>query len=313
MLLSDTVQLFIDSRKRGVTGARKKASDRTVEFYERNLGIFVDWLTTKHAILRYEDIKRLHIVQFLDYLDQKQSAGWSLSTVLMVLRALKAYFRLVDSDEDCQQAGLKGFHKYLPIIEKSPRRTDIPQVKDFKAFKANFDVKNPIKYRNYIITCLLLDNGIRVGELCNLRVDHCRLQERVLIVDGKTGPRPVPVTKEMQRLLQAWLKKRSTFTYAKDSPYVFISKRSPKLTPLAVSHAFQKHRKALGLPRMTPHSFRHAFCTNYLRSGGDIEKLRNITGHASYEMLKEYLHLAKTGSKAVQEEHERVSLLKEVL
>jgi hypothetical protein len=43
-----------------------------------------------------------------------------------------------------------------------------------------------------------------------------------------------------------------------------------------------------------------------------MEKLRSITGHTTYEMLKDYLHIAQIGSKAVAEEMERISLLKEV-
>jgi integrase/recombinase XerD len=41
------------------------------------------------------------------------------------------------------------------------------------------------------------------------------------------------------------------------------------------------------------HGFRHTFATEYLRNGGSMERLRNILGHTSYQMVLRYVHLQK--------------------
>lgn len=311
-MIADLIKLFLDSRRRGVTGARKKCAASTLKIYEDNLKLFHTFLQSSvdgGGVEQYQNIKRMHIVQFLDVLDKKL---WSKSSYLQVLRTMKAFFRWVDQDEECQEAGLKGFQRYLPPIEKNPRRTDIPQMKDLTKFKQGFNTNNRWGYRDYVATCLMMDTGIRLGEVCNLRVDSVLLDDQLMLVSGKTGPRPIPITKEMAGLLKGWMKRRITCKTADDSPYVFVSKYRPKMAVNAFGQRFRKHRTKLGLPRISAHSVRHSFCTNYLRQGGDIEKLRMMTGHTSFEMLSGYVHLAKIGGKSMQEELERVSLLKVV-
>jgi site-specific recombinase XerD len=316
VVLQEMVSLFMDSRKRGTTGARRKCSKKTLDIYESNLKTFMNFLQTEvkdGGLTKYESIRRLHVTQFLDWLDTKEQSGeWAKATVLQILRTLRTFFRWVDLDEDCQLYELKGLQRYLPAIPKNPRRLDIPQNKELRSFKNSFDTDSKWGYRDYVATCLMIDTGIRLGEVCNLRVDHVLLEEKCMIVNGKTGPRPVAITGDMVRLLKGWMKRRTLCSQAKDSPYVFVSKYKPKMDVDAFGKSFRKHRSKYGLSRITAHTFRHSFCTNYLRKGGDIEKLRLMTGHTTYEMLKEYLHLAKIGGNAVQEELEKVSLLKEV-
>ena len=316
MILQEMVSLFLDSRKRGTTGARKKCTAKTRDVYEANLKLFLGFLQAEvpgGGVGQYKSIKRTHLHQFMDWMDAKVTAGsWSRATVLQVLRTLRVFFRWVDKDEDCQEAELKGLQRYLPAIEKNPRRTDIPEVVELSKFKNSFNTDSKIGYRNYVVTCLLLDTGLRISEVCNLEMSHVLFDQKMLIVTGKTGTRPVAMTLDMIKLLKGWLKRRDQFPYASDSTFVFVSKYAPKMDAHGFAQVFRKHFGKNGLPRITAHTFRHAFCTNYLRKGGDMERLRMMTGHATYDMLREYVHAAQMGSVASQKELERVSLLHDV-
>jgi integrase len=66
------------------------------------------------------------------------------------------------------------------------------------------------------------------------------------------------------------------------------------------------------MPRITPHTYRHDFCTTYLSRGGDIGRLKQITGHSSYDMLQNYLQAAKVASVVAHEELERINPLKKL-
>lgn len=316
MMLPEMVEMFVHSRKRGTDGAKKQCSARTIECYMRNLHIFLDFLTTGLTgvpITRYENIKKVHVMQFLDWLDAKQKAGeWSRATVLQMLRSLKAFFRWIDRDEECQAENLIGIHRWLPVIEKNPQRNDMPQTADLSKFKTSFKTDTKMGYRNYVATCLMLTNGIRIGELCSMRIDHMKLDERTIIVDGKTGVRIVGITKDMVILLKGWMKRRPEFKTAAGSPYVFVSMDAECMSENAFGQAFRKHCAKHGLPRITAHTFRHMFSTNYLRNGGDLLSLKRITGHKSITTLEGYLHEASISGKRMQDELERVNLLKEV-
>lgn len=316
MSVEDLITLFMDSRKRGTGGARRKSSLRTLLIYGRNLKLFADFLLTGvpgKPVLHYGDVRRTHIIELLDWIDRKEKAGeWRPATSLQMLRCLRTFFLFIDQDEECQEANLKGFNKYLPMLGKTPQRKDIPQVASLKQFSEGFNTRNRWGFRDYVATSLLLDTGIRIGELCNLRLDHTQLDEQVLLVTGKEGTRPVAITKNMVTLLKGWISRRASCLHAEGSPYVFISKYSGQMSETGFGHIFRKHCKKLGLPRITAHAMRHAMATNYLRKGGSMESLRLMTGHKSYEMLQNYLHLAALGGKTMQKELERVTLLKEM-
>lgn len=311
MLLDEMKDAFIDSRKRGTGGARCKCSPRTIEVYERNLGIFFNWLLEEKTLNSYRAVKRSHLAEFLDYVDSNEAKGkWSRSTVLQLMRALRTFFRWVDADDDCREEGYRGLQKHLPAIGKTPRREFVPEQKDLKRLKASFKVETFVGFRDYVASLTLLGTGMRIGELCNLTVNDCMLQDRVLYLKGKTGNRAVPITPDLVRLLKAWMKRRTQWESGKDSSYLFTSRKGGRMNENAWAKHFRQHREKHGLAHITPHTLRHTFCTHYLKNGGNIAKLRNISGHKSLHMLMDYVHLAEIGSKEAQEELERVSPLK---
>lgn len=326
MNIQEMIELFIDSRKRGTMGANKPSGPKTIQIYEWNLKIFADWLMSdgelrKHggrhgAVMRYEDITRTSVSRFIDFLDSKVKNGeFSAATRLQVLRTLRTFFRWVDKDEDLvddEGRKLKGFQKYLPKLGKTPIRNDVPDTADLKKLIKGFDTSRLCGFRDYVIACVLAATGIRNSELCTLRLKDLHLDERFMYVNGKTGTRPVALPPDVARLLKTWLKRRSSFKQAQNSEYVFVSKYAPKLTHWGVCEIFRKLRLKLGLPRITPHTFRHAFCTTYLKKGGNVAHLKAMTGHKTYAMLQVYVDEARVMGKELQEELGRVNLLRDI-
>ena len=313
MVLEEMVSLFLHSRKRGTDGAKKKCSERTITIYRDNLKWFTRWLLEEGGIISYAKVTRTHLMQFVDWADEQVTKHrWSESTKLQAFGSLKTFFKWVEVDDDCREAGYKSLHKYLPAIGKKPRRTDIPATKFLKSFKNTFDTEDKWEYRDYVATCLMMDTGVRLGEVCNLEVSQVMFDAKLIFVNGKTGPRAVPITNDMIRLLKAWLKRRHECTLSTASPYLFVSKRAEKMTVGAFGKSFLKHRKKFDLPRISAHTFRHSFCTTYLKKGGNMHDLKLRTGHKSYETLAGYLQEAEAGSVEQHNKTEKFSLLKDV-
>lgn len=315
MVLDEMIRLFLDSRRRGHSGAKVQATKKTLEIYETMLRHFHAFLHDRpEPIGRYESIRRVHFVELDEWVKGKIDRGdWKKSTSISFYKVLRVFFRWVDKDEDCRIEELKGLQRYLPVIPKMPARTFIPETKELRQFKNGFNTNTIIGYRNYAAICLMLTNGMRVGEVCNLRLDQVKLEDRTVIASGKTGPRLVPITTEMVRILRMWIRKRATFKKTAKSPYLFISSKEEQMTPNAFAKAFKYTLSKLPIEgKITPHTLRHTFATLYLREGGNMERLRNIMGHTSYEMLRTYLHNANVGSKDSLEELERVNVLKQV-
>lgn len=310
MKLDFMYKLFLDSRRRGTDGARKRCGPETIGIYERNLKVFHEFMLSQ-TILEYQNIRRGHILELVDWVRAKEERkAWAKATALQFWRCIKSFVRWVELDEECVAEGLRSMKKYLPVIQASPRKDYIPATSELRKFKAAFQTTTGYGYRDYVVFCTLIETGIRNGELCNLKVEDLLLEQRLMIVEGKTGRRPVPLTKALVLLMRSWIKRRMGVTMSKSSPYLFVGKYDPQMTVNGVGQVFRKLRAKHKLGPVSPHTLRHLFATHYLANGGGMERLRNITGHSSYEVLKGYLHMAQVGGEGALDELEKVSVLK---
>ena len=152
------------------------------------------------------------------------------------------------------------------------------------------------KPSNLALALLILDTGIRIGEVANLTkhsiVAHSDRFE--IEVDGKTGMRRIPISADVARKLMQlggdmhiWTKKGG-LPIVKDS----LQKRFRRMM----------ERAAITGRRLGPHTLRHTFGTNFIRQGGDVVVLKDLLGHTSIEMTQKYVTLA---AKDLHESHSR--------
>ena len=153
--------------------------------------------------------------------------------------------------------------------------------------------------RDKLIVRLLGDTGIRVTELCTLRVDAVTRHERgaLLRVHGKGDrERLVPVSPRVARRLERYVRGRPE---AAPSDYLFLSHRrntDKEYEPITRSGVLQLVRNLadrIGMKkRVHPHLFRHSFATEALRRGMNPVQLANILGHTGLRMIERvYSHL----------------------
>jgi site-specific recombinase XerD len=244
---------------------------------------------------------------FLDSLEQRQ---WAKSTRLQMLRNLRTLFIWTQRDEDCVSAGLKNWRKALPAIQATPRREYIPTRSDLRRWKGFYKTSTFMGHRDYTMFMLLLGTGIRVGEATSLLTDNVMLDEGMMRVSGKTGPRTVTLSGQLVGILRGYLKQASKRTKSKEwAGEVFVTRYGEPCTPNGIGQAFRKHQKRYGLTDITPHTLRHTFCTVYLRGGGSLARLKNMTGHSTLTALQGYVHAAEMGSEESKAELERVNPL----
>jgi site-specific recombinase XerD len=307
MLFEQIIQSFLYSRKHGLSGAKKPCGEKTIKDYEWQLRRFFTFLESKGRT-RYQDILRSDIRDYIEHVNSQKD--WSAATKLTTLRPIRTLCKFVEQDEECVEAGLKSFAKVLPKIPKNPRREDIPTVKDLKKLRMSWNTASLSGLRNYVVNCLILSCGARIGEICWLRLDNLQLEQEILVLpkEGKTGTRVVPLEPQVVGLLKTWLKRRDKIQGAASVPWMFLARGAKQCTPNTFGQAFRRIRGEGS--RISAHTLRHAFGTYYLRNGGNMERLRMTMGHTTYDTLKGYLHLAEVGGKEAKQELERVSPLK---
>lgn len=156
--------------------------------------------------------------------------------------------------------------------------------------------------RDKLLIRLLADTGIRVGELCGLRVDDVVRHERgsFLKVRGKgSKERLVPLRPELARRLDRFLRHRAPDVHS-DRVFVALRRgRSGEYEPLTTSGVAQLLRavayRAGIKKRVHPHLLRHSFATEALRRGMNPVQLAQILGHSGLRMIDSvYSHLSVT-------------------
>lgn len=167
--------------------------------------------------------------------------------------------------------------------------------------------KNPCDVRNQTILMILLDTGLRIKELIDLKMGDLNLDQGVFKVMGKRQKeRVVPIGNSAQRALQRYL-----FRYRPEPAHlgienVFLSTSGTRLTENSVKLMFARLAQRSGVNRLHAHPCRHTFATRFLLNGGDVFSLQQILGHSTLEMVKDYVNLA---SSHVTIQHRRFSPL----
>ena len=139
---------------------------------------------------------------------------------------------------------------------------------------------------------ILLGTGMRVGELAALTVEDFEDDDAAFlkIRKGKGAKfRRVPVSERLRREIVRYLNRERPDS--KERGLLLIADGRP-IGVMTVEYLFRRVCRKVGF-RVHAHRFRHTFATEYLRNGGDIERLRRILGHSSYVMVMRYLHLDK--------------------
>ncbi|MFC1994339.1 tyrosine-type recombinase/integrase [Chloroflexota bacterium] len=139
--------------------------------------------------------------------------------------------------------------------------------------------------RNKAIVLVLVDCGLRLGELLNLKLSDVNIEQQLLKVNGKTGERVVRYGTTTWKALNKYLKLRATVNGHNDS--LWLTEKGITLKDSSVETLFIKLAKKTGM-HVHPHLLRHTFATLWLRNGGDSLMLQRLLGHTTLMMTNRY-------------------------
>lgn len=140
---------------------------------------------------------------------------------------------------------------------------------------------------------LLLDTGIRVGELANVRVEDLSLRNRCLKIHGKGNRQRLVyiLSTPLYRSLDRFLTKRQQITTP--SERLFVTEAGLDLTPQRVRASLHQIASIAGIDlHLTPHMLRHTCATLWLEAGLDIRHIQKLLGHQSISTTEIYTHVS---------------------
>jgi integrase/recombinase XerD len=168
-----------------------------------------------------------------------------------------------------------------------------------------YDLRRYTHRRDVAMILILLDTGIRVGELCRLKVSEYNAAAGELSISPygtgrKTHGRVVFLGKRSREALWTYLAKREDVRT--DEP-LFLNREGRPVVEHTVQDMLQKLGKCTGI-KCHPHRFRHTAAIQFLRNGGDVFSLQRMLGHNSLDMVKRYVALVDSD---LQNVHRKVS------
>ncbi|KZE68177.1 hypothetical protein AV545_22560 [Paenibacillus jamilae] len=131
--------------------------------------------------------------------------------------------------------------------------------------------------RDYATKMLMLRAGLRVHELCELLKPDITMSARVgsVYIRGKGDKdRVVPLNSEVRSALKSYFEERED-----ESPYIFVSQRSKKLSVRGVQHLVENYRNRTRIEHLTCHTLRHTFGHDLISAGNDLQQVAMLMGH----------------------------------
>jgi|GEM_PF-1466558 len=187
-----------------------------------------------------ETANNREIMRCLARLTTKRS--YDKNTLRLIIRALSSFFKYLGRPELSEQLHAPKTDKRLPKF-----------ISEEEVYKLVSEANN---LRNKLIILVLYTTGMRVSELCNLKVSDIMFDSGFIrIRSGKGGKdRYVPIPDNVLNLIKEYLKNRKS-----ESEYLFVNKYGDKLTPRSIQRIIQNTSKKVPNLRVkvTPHVLRH--------------------------------------------------------
>ena len=260
---------------------RQGMAAKTVTTYTSDLLSFARWFVDSTGeAFRAGGVTPTDILDYKAHLRTVQRL--QAATVNRRLAALRKFFLWAQGTgriTELPTATVKGVRS-SPRVPKSLPKRDVDRLIR-EAEKAG-------NKRNIAVVKVLRHTGMRVGELCALRLSDIRTSERkgsVLVRSGKGDKdRSIPLNHDVREAVEAYLKVRPE---ALDD-HLFIGQRGEPLQTDGVELIVRKLARRAGLEKVTPHVLRHSFAKHVLDAGEDLATVSRLLGHERLETTAIY-------------------------
>ena len=207
-------------------------------------------------------------------------------------------------------SGIRSFYHYLimeDFLESDPSELlESPQIglhlpevltiEEIDTLIGSIDLSSNEGQRNRTILETLYSCGLRVSELCQLKISDLYLDEGFIKVEGKgSKQRLVPISpRAIQELRLYFIDRNLTTIKPGFEDFVFISKRGKNISRIMVFHIIKELADTIGLQKnISPHTFRHSFATHLLEGGANLRAIQCMLGHESIGTTEIYTHIDK--------------------
>ena len=226
----------------------KKVSDNTLKNYMRDLEHFINYIQKQNQVVLINQIDKDMIRKYL-----QQFTSLAASSLSRKMVSLRSFYKFLMKEEIVE----KNLMETFDLPKNTKRLPQVLNMEEIKTLLDSIEMDNFKNARTRVMLELLYATGIRVSELCNLKLSQLNLKMKYLNVIGKG---------DKERLLPL-------------NDYVY------KILKEACINANIKKKAS-------PHTIRHTFATHLYENGADLRSIQELLGHSDISTTTIYTHVS---------------------
>ncbi|WP_455667882.1 site-specific tyrosine recombinase XerD [Phocaeicola sp.] len=275
----------------------KSLSDNTVDAYLTDLNKLLAYLTLEN--INILDVTLENLEEFSAGL---HDIGIHPRSQARILSGIRSFYRFLIM-EDYLEADPTELLESPQIGFKLP---EVMTVEEIDRLIGSIDRGTKEGQRNRAILETLYSCGLRVSELCNLKLSELYFDEGFIKVEGKGNKqRLVPISPRAIKEINLYFTDRNQMKIKPDfEDFVFISNFGKNISRIMVFHIIKELAERIGLKKkISPHTFRHSFATHLLEGGANLRAIQCMLGHESIGTTEIYTHIDRSMLRSEIIEH----------
>lgn len=271
----------------------KSLSANSVEAYLTDVAKLYDYLQSENISLEKVTVDTLH--NFVAALNDISICPRSIARIVSGIRQFFS-FLVIDGVLDQNPSELLVAPK---IGEHLPNVLTIEQI---DSMENAIDLSTAYGHRDKAVIETLYSCGLRVSELCNMKLSDIYAEEGFIKVEGKgSKQRLVPISERALELINLYKTQRNGYPIQPAyMDYLFLSCRLGRpLSRVSVFNLIKSLAESAGIEKeISPHTLRHSFATHLLEGGANLRAIQAMLGHEKITTTEIYTHIDRSRLKS---------------
>ena len=261
-------------------------SDNTLAAYQKDLDKLLTFLDAEGI-----DYRQVTTDQLQTFVASLMDIGITTRSIARILAGVRSFYKFLYLEREIETDPCE----LLESPARGGKLPDVLTIEEIDSIIAAIDMSKAEGQRDRAIIETLYSCGLRVSELCNLRLSDLFLDEGFIRVHGKgKKERLVPISQSAIDELRLWFASRDGIAIRPGhEDMVFVSfRRGTALSRITIFHIVKTLCEAAGIrSTVSPHTFRHSFATHLLEGGANLRVIQEMLGHEEIGTTEIYMHV----------------------
>lgn len=258
----------------------KGLSRNTLQNYARDIRRLQVWSTEKR-----KQIDQLQRKDLREWIASMSREGLAPSSVARAVSAARSLFKFLMLDRHVQRDPTEDIH----TPQKSSHLPKFLTEEEMERLLRAPDISSDVGVRDRAILELMYASGLRVSELCGLKIADVDLDGAIVSCFGKgSKQRRIPIGKSAVHWLQRYIAVRDRL--GSNNAILFLH-RGRALTRQLAWSIIKTHAAKAEVPNISPHTLRHSFGTHLMQHGADSRSVQALLGHSDISTTEIYTHI----------------------